>query len=37
MQPTIAVGIHFHARHSTKIIPVFLPVDGEASWSRRYF
>ena len=24
---------HFHERHSTKTIPVFLPVDGEVSWS----
>ena len=29
----IAVGTHFHARHSTKGIPVFLPVGGESSWS----
>ena len=31
--PEIAVGTHFHARHGTKTIPVFLPADGEASWS----
>ena len=24
---------HFHVRHGTKTIPVFLPADGEASWS----
>ena len=28
----IAVGTPFHARHGTKTAPVFLPVDGEASW-----
>ena len=28
----IAVGAHFHARHGTKTILVFLPADGEASW-----
>ena len=31
--PDIAVGTHFHARHGTKTIPVFLLADGEASWS----
>ena len=31
--PEIAVGTHFHARHGTKTTPVFLPADGEASWS----
>ena len=30
--PEIAVGTEFHARHGTKTIPIFLPVDGEASW-----
>ena len=30
--PEIAVGTHFHVRHGTKTIPVFLPADGEASW-----
>ena len=29
----IAVRIHFHVCHSTKTIPVFLPADGETSWS----
>ena len=29
----IAVGTHFHAPHDTKTTPVFLPADGEASWS----
>ena len=28
----IAVDTHFHAQHDTKTTPVFLPVDGEASW-----
>ena len=28
----IAVGMHFHVRHGTKTISVFLPADGEASW-----
>ena len=31
--PEIAVGTHFYVRHGTKISPVFLPADGEASWS----
>ena len=31
--PEITVGIHFHARHGTKSIPVFLHADGDASWS----
>ena len=31
--PEIAVGTHFHVRYGTKTIPVFLPVDGEVSWS----
>ena len=31
--PGIAVVTHFHERHSTKTIPVFLHADGEASWS----
>ena len=30
--PEIVVGARFHAQHNTKITPVFLPVDGEASW-----
>ena len=30
--PNIFLGTHFHARHNTKTIPVFLPADGEASW-----
>ena len=33
--PDIAVGTHFHAQHGTKTTPVFLPTDGEASWSLR--
>ena len=31
--PEIAVGTHFHAWRGTKTTPVFLPADGEASWS----
>ena len=31
--PETAVGTHFHARHGTKTIPVFLPAYGEVSWS----
>ena len=31
--PEIAVGSHFHEQHDTKTILVFLPADGEASWS----
>ena len=31
--PEIAVGTHFYAQHDTKTTPVFLPADGEASWS----
>ena len=30
--PEIAAGTQFHAQHDTETIPVFLPVDGEASW-----
>ena len=30
--PEIAVGTHFHVRHGTKTISLFLPADGEASW-----
>ena len=30
--PDIAVGTHSHEWHGTKTIPVFLPVDGKASW-----
>ena len=33
MPPEIAEGPHFYAKHGTKIILVFLPADGEASWS----
>ena len=33
MPPEIAEGPHFYAKHGTKIIRVFLPADGEASWS----
>ena len=33
IRTTIAVETHFHAQHGTKTIPVFLPADGEASWS----
>ena len=33
MSPEIAVGIHFHVQHDSETIPVFLPADGEASWS----
>ena len=29
----IAVGAHFHGSHGTITAPVFLPADGEASWS----
>ena len=32
--PEIAVGTHFHVRHGTKTIPIFLPADREASWSQ---
>ena len=28
----IVIGKHFHLRHGTKTIPVFLPGDEEASW-----
>ena len=32
--PEIAVGMRFHiCEHGTKTTPVFLPADGEASWS----
>ena len=31
--PEIAVGTHYNARQGTKTILVFLPADGEASWS----
>ena len=31
--PEIAAGTHFHAQHGTKTNQVFLPADGEASWS----
>ena len=31
--PEKAVGPHFHARHGTKTIPIFLPTDGETCWS----
>ena len=30
--PEIAVGMHFHSRHGTKTILIFLPAHGEASW-----
>ena len=33
MPPEIVEGPHFYARHGIKIILVFLPADGEASWS----
>ena len=29
----IAAGTHFYAQRGTKTILVFLPADGEASWS----
>ena len=29
----IAVGTNFHVQHGTKTITVFLPGDGETSWS----
>ena len=29
----IAVGTHFHAWHGTRTFSVFLPANGEASWS----
>ena len=29
----IALRAHFHARYGIKTAPVFLPADGEASWS----
>ena len=32
--PKIIVGTHFHARHDSKTTLVFLPADGEASWSQ---
>ena len=31
--PEKALGAHFHAQHGVRIISVFLPADGEASWS----
>ena len=31
--PKIIVGTHFHAQDVTKTTSVFLPADGEASWS----
>ena len=31
--PEIAVGTSLHARHGFKTIPVFLPANGETSWS----
>ena len=31
--PEIAVGKHFHVQQGTKTTLVFLPADGEASWS----
>ena len=31
--PEIAVGTHSMHEHGTKTTPVFLPTDGEASWS----
>ena len=31
--PEIAVVTHFHAQHDARTIAVFLPADGEASWS----
>ena len=27
------LGTHFHAGHGTKTTPVFLPADGESTWS----
>ena len=27
------LGTHFHAGHGTETTPVFLPADGEATWS----
>ena len=32
-QPEIAVGRHFDVQYGTKTILVFLPGDGETSWS----
>ena len=29
----IAVGTHFHVQYGTETTSVFLPADGEASWS----
>ena len=31
--PEIAVGTHIHAQNDIKDTPVFLPADGEGSWS----
>ena len=31
--PEIAVRIHFHAWHGTETTLIFIPADGEASWS----
>ena len=31
--PEIAVGTQLYAQHGVKTTPVFLPADGEASWS----
>ena len=30
--PKIAVGTHFHEYHGTKSSPIFLHIDGKASW-----
>ena len=29
----MSVGTHFHVQNGTKPIPVFLPADGQSSWS----
>ena len=31
--PGLAVGTQFHVQHGTKTTLVFLPADGETSWS----
>ena len=31
--PEIDVGTYLHVQHGTETTPVFLPADGEATWS----
>ena len=33
MPPELTVNTHFHVRHGTKTISVFLPADVKTSWS----